>query len=327
MLPIINNQSVFYVVCPANAATGGPELLHQLACELKSNGKEVFMYYVNYKAEDPVHENYKEYKIEYVNSVEDDSNNIIIFPEIFTEKMMDFNKAKKIIWWLSVDNYFRWRPHFMGRFNRFILNNFNSQNFLFFNSIVRKADFHLVQSFYAADFLKSKNISNYDFLSDYLHSTFLEEIVDLDKKENIVAYNPKKGSAFTNILINKLNEIKFVPIQNMTRSEVVSLLKRAKVYIDFGNHPGKDRIPREAAFLNCCVITGKHGSAKFYQDVPIEDCYKFFPKKNCVKEIKYTILSCFDNFAHHNLQFESYRSEIIKQQNEFKEKVVELFVR
>lgn len=327
MLTIINDQSVFYVVCPANAATGGPELLHQLALELKTNGKKVFMYYLNCKSEDPVHENYKEYKIEYVNDIEDVANNIIVFPEIFTEKMPGFSEAKKIIWWLSVDNYFRWRPHVMGRINRMMLDKFNSQNFLFFSGVLRKADFHLVQSFYAADLLKRNNISNYDFLSDYLHSSFLKETVDLDQKENIVAYNPKKGYAFTKMLIDSLNEITFVPIQNMTRSEVVSLLKRAKVYIDFGNHPGKDRIPREAAFLNCCVITGKQGSAKFNQDVPIKNCYKFDQRRKSVKEIKSIILSCFNDFYHHNFQFESYRSGIVKQQNEFKEKVVELFVR
>lgn len=326
MLKIINNQSVFYVVCPANLATGGPELLHQLAYELKSNGKKVFMYYLNSKTKDPVHEYYKEYKLEYVNSVEDSTDSVIIFPEVYTEKMLLFNKAKKIIWWLSVDNYFISRPHVMGRLNRMILDKFNSQNFLFFSGIIGKADFHLVQSFYAADLLKRKNILNYAFLSDYLHSSFLKETVDVDQKEDIVAYNPKKGTAFTKMLIDSLNEINFVPIQNMTRSEVVSLLKRAKVYIDFGNHPGKDRIPREAAFLNCCVITGKEGSANFYQDVPIKSCYKFDKEKASVKEISLTILSCFDDFTHHNLQFESYRSEIIKEQKKFKEAVVELFV-
>ncbi|MGC8677909.1 MAG: hypothetical protein ACP5UF_06830 [Hydrogenobaculum sp.] len=61
----------------------------------------------------------------------------------------------------------------------------------------------------------------------------------------------------------------------MTRDQVIETLQKAKVYIDFGNHPGKDRIPREAAILGCCVITGKRGSATFFEDVPIPEEYKF----------------------------------------------------
>jgi len=33
-----------------------------------------------------------------------------------------------------------------------------------------------------------------------------------------------------------------------------------QVYIDFGHHPGQDRLPREAVQCGCVVITGKRGS-------------------------------------------------------------------
>ena len=49
----------------------------------------------------------------------------------------------------------------------------------------------------------------------------------------------------------------------MTPEQVVDLMSESKVYIDFGNHPGKDRIPREAVINGCCVITGVRGSARF----------------------------------------------------------------
>ena len=48
-------------------------------------------------------------------------------------------------------------------------------------------------------------------------------------------------------------------------------MQKAKVYIDFGNHPGKDRFPREAVACGCRVITGRRGAAAFDQDVPIDD--------------------------------------------------------
>lgn len=61
----------------------------------------------------------------------------------------------------------------------------------------------------------------------------------------------------------------------MTNEMVVETLQRVKFYIDFGNHPGKDRIPRGVAIWECCIITGKRGSAKYFEDVFISAEFKF----------------------------------------------------
>ena len=60
----------------------------------------------------------------------------------------------------------------------------------------------------------------------------------------------------------------------MTEREVEDCLSQAKVYIDFGGHPGKDRIPREAALCGCCVVTGRRGAAGNDVEVPINQSYK-----------------------------------------------------
>ena len=65
----------------------------------------------------------------------------------------------------------------------------------------------------------------------------------------------------------------WVPIENMTPREVGELLASAKVYVDFGEHPGRDRIPREAALAGCVVITGTRGSAGNGIDIPIPSEY------------------------------------------------------
>ena len=51
-------------------------------------------------------------------------------------------------------------------------------------------------------------------------------------------------------------------------------MMESKVYIDFGNHLGKDRIPREVA-SGCCIITGKTGADKYKEDVYIGEKFKF----------------------------------------------------
>lgn len=58
-------------------------------------------------------------------------------------------------------------------------------------------------------------------------------------------------------------DLRWVPLIGMTTEEMRSCMSKSKVYIDFGNHPGKDRIPREAAISGCIVITGKRGAAAF----------------------------------------------------------------
>ena len=96
-----------YVACPANSATGGPELLHQLVYELKKMNYNAFIYY--YRRQDnlnPVHEAYVKYNITYTDVIEDVKNNVLIVPETNTKLLYQYSNIQKVIWWLSVDNYY-----------------------------------------------------------------------------------------------------------------------------------------------------------------------------------------------------------------------------
>ena len=63
-------------------------------------------------------------------------------------------------------------------------------------------------------------------------------------------------------------------MQGLDRGELAEAFLGAKLYIDFGHHPGKDRLPREAAVHGCCVVTSRYGSAANSVDVPISERYK-----------------------------------------------------
>ena len=69
--------------------------------------------------------------------------------------------------------------------------------------------------------------------------------------------------------------MQFIRLENMNPQQLCDALDKSMIYIDFGNHPGKDRIPREACCRNCIVMTSKLGSANNSYDVPIPDEYKF----------------------------------------------------
>jgi len=143
----------------------------------------------------------------------------------------------------------------------------------------------------------------------------------------MVVYNPKKGFVFTKKIISMANDIKFVPLINMSRNQVIESLQKAKVYIDFGNHPGKDRIPREAAILGCCVITGKIGSAAFFEDVPIPDEYKFEEKEENIPKIIEKIKDCFEHFEERYKDFEYYREVIRNEPQKFLEDLKKIFIK
>ena len=101
------NNSIIYIACPANLATGGPYLLHQLANKLIQMGYNAKMFYTYVTInKNPVHEFYEDMKIPYSIEIENNSANLLIMPEILTNFIFKYDTIKKVIWWLSVDGFF-----------------------------------------------------------------------------------------------------------------------------------------------------------------------------------------------------------------------------
>lgn len=326
----INTSSIIYVLCPAYSKTGGPELLHQLVNKMKKLNYNVKITYYNISANNNnyTNEEYKKYIDEYIieDDIVDDENNIIIFPEVYIKSSYKFKKIRKCIWWLSVDNYIKaynfkecYRDKGLKRtFIKLIKGDFYKINLNDFN-------YHLCQSYYAMDYLKNIGINKCYYLSDYINSTFFKNNEKL-KNDNVL-YNPKKGYEFTKKLIKFDNNLKWIPIKGLTTSQVGELLSTSKVYVDFGNHPGKDRFPREAAISGCCVITGKRGSASFYNDVMIEEEFKFDDVDSNIPLIINKIKDCIKNYDYENLKFAKYKNKIINEEKEFEKNILEIFIK
>ena len=104
---ILKKSTKIYILAPANTFTGGPECLHQLAYYISKIFKvQTLLYYLPNNLKSPVHRNFKHYKISYTNIIEDQKDNILIMP---THHVLEFglkySNIRKIIWWLSIDNY------------------------------------------------------------------------------------------------------------------------------------------------------------------------------------------------------------------------------
>jgi hypothetical protein len=277
-----------YINIPAKVEAGGVESLFQLADAINNNGGESIVIW-DTQYHDPIPEKYKHYNIQDSTEVEDTSDNWIIYPEIWTEKLGTYKNMKNAIWWLSVDN-----NH--GKFQDFL------------NSEIT----HFYQSFYALDFLQKNGVEKYLPLFDYIHEKYTDSVYQISSKKNIVCYNPVKGIDITNQIINLNPDIKFVPIHGMDENQIIELLKTSKVYIDFGHHPGRDRIPRESAILGNCIITNSKGSAGFYNDIPVENQYK----TSIAESIGITIHNCFENFETVIDKFSLYRASIKNQKEQ-----------
>ncbi len=330
---IINKSTSIYILAPAWVATWGPELLHQLSFKIKKIlwHEKVFIYYMDIK-EDWVltNENYKQYWVKISKNIQDDEDNILIVPEIYTKELKKYNNIRKVIWWLSIDNYYFNINLFYTILNKVILEFFNSQQYFGFNKNFSKWILHFVQSEYANNHLKNKWIieSNIFSLSDYLNSDFLKNEFISSKKENIVAYNPKKWYKFTKKIIDysieNWSNLKFIPIVNMSRNEVIELLKVSKIYIDLWYFPWKDRIPREASILWCLILISNMWSWNYFQDFWIDNKFKIKKLKK-FKDIFLKIENLILNYEE-NLELQkNYRNIIQKEEFIFDNSIKNIF--
>ena len=318
-----------YMVLPAFSKSGGPELGHQFVYLCNKNGISATVAYFNYdKYENPINPDFAKYVDGWIpfEKIPDEDNVRIVFPESYIYFLKKFRKAKKYIWWMSVDNAFNYS---------FSLRTIKSRGLIWalrqlkqgnvgFNRTIKSADGHFYQSEYARLFLERKGIKNVYPLSDYINDSFFGKAFDVSYKEDLVLYNPAKGYKFTKKLIDKNPQLKWVALKNLTTAQVVELLKKGKVYIDFGHHPGKDRFPREAAISGCCIITGKRGAAKNDVDVEIDAKYKFDEKAKNIGGIVALIEDCLVHYEDRISDFAAYRLKIEKEKEIFEREAVKL---
>ncbi len=326
----VSVDTIVYVVCPAKKKTGGTELAHQLVKECNDNGIKAIITYYGIVDNEPTDSAFKKYVTEYISieNVQDLPRNIIIVPEINYDYLYRFSKVQKCIWWMSVDNYVK-RSSFVGcwKVNGFFkaIKGLVKHDFPITERKIPTGITHFYQSEYARCYLENKGITDSYHLSDYINEIYLKELPTGGKRNNTVLYNPKKGYKYTKKIIDCAPELHWIAIENMSNDEVRKLLTTSKVYIDFGNHPGKDRFPREAAISGCCVITSKDGSAAYYEDVRISDDYKFDRRNNNIHGIILKIKDCLDSYELERSHFQEYVDMIRSEKELFKKDVVSIF--
>lgn len=286
--------------------TGGPENIHQVCSVLKKNGYDAKIYYGDGVLEHP--EKFKKYGNDAVSEIIVDDETLFVFPEFLEARRFKHLKCKKALWWLSVDN----SPDRLKENLAEYLNDCG-------------VDCCFAQCKYAYDYLTSRGVKNVYMLPDYVNIDYLTKESIQPTRNPWILFNPKKGIEFTAKIIEKCSELTFVPIQNMTNAEVLNLMDKAMVYIDFGAHPGKDRIPREAAMRDLIVVVGKNGSAANDIDVPIPLDFKFNSTDNELDAICDRLHTCITEYEVLHKEFSNYKQLILQEYQNFEKRVLDVF--
>lgn len=302
-------QPEIVILCPGTVVSGGPEALHQLGRALLDLGVHASMCYFPFEQIFVRPSAYATYDVPICRFDQIGKAQVVI-PEARTGFARLFPNNPVWIWWLSVN-------HYQGA-----ASTGPGMRHLPFDAL--KPLRHLSQSAYAQDFLAGRGLQA-QMLGDYLNPTHLVERSDTRQRQ--VVFNPRKGAEVTKALANVLPDEVFVPIKDMTAPEVSALLHQSMLYIDFGPHPGKDRLPREAAMAGCCVLTGRRGAAAYAQDLPIPPQYRLDEQaENFSAQACAMIRELLDQFETRSAAFDPYRAQIATEPAEFLAQVKAIFV-
>ncbi|MGL4287791.1 MAG: hypothetical protein ACRCVA_15700 [Phreatobacter sp.] len=314
-MPLAPRYRRVAVYAPSASTTGGPELLHQLVHEIRVNGGEAAIHYVP----DPlaaVPERYRIYDIPTLTAVDPADGDCIVVPETMVRQLPLWSPAERYIWWLSFD-FFQSRHR--GKAERILANLYKET---LIRCLTRLGTKHLFQSHYARSRLRNRGMSG-ELLSDYL--SIAPSLDGAEPRQGLILYNPKKGMEITGRLQRQWPDLTFLPIVDMTRQQVEDAFRRAKIYIDFGEHPGKDRLPREAALMGTVVVVGVRGAAAFDEDVTLPRAYKLDIDAQLPARFRGLVDDILSNFGAHQDAQRPYREIIAAERAVFAQQVRDVF--
>ena len=318
-----------YVLCPANVHTGGPESLHQLTSRLISFGLDAKILYCARVGElfdinDPVAPALKKYHVPYTFDFADTSHNVFVVPESLTEHLYAVKRCRKILWWMSVNNYLE---NVLQLIRPCIENPLAERVPKYFTFDDGGVDEHWAQSEYVRQFLRLNGVTKSRSVETHMSQTFLSGAANVDfaAKKNFVAFNPRKAFDFTKRLIELAPEIDWRPIENMSPAQVRELLTAAKIYVDFGNFPGRERIPREAALSGCVIVTGRRGAAANDVDFNIPAEFKFDERTVEPQAVVDKIRDVLNDFETAFAAQENFRTSLLTAQKNFSDALIGAF--
>ncbi|CAG9194459.1 putative Protein O-GlcNAc transferase [Paraburkholderia tropica] len=307
------------VLCPV-VTTGGPEALHQLAQVINANGGNAQMAYYGqgstlaedghflraaYAPNAEFEAAYARYAPTPLKEAPLNPGTLIIFPEVQAARARTFPGAKRAVWWLSVDNAIGSIPELADP--------------AYASELLREPGIiHFYQSDYARRFLERHGAREVLPLFDFINRDYLNADLSASAPaRRLIGFFPRKGGALATRFVNQHRDLPVAPIQNMSREQVRATLAQCAVYIDFGHHPGKDRVPREAAVSGAVVFLHERGAASCYADHPLDSFYLFREQDIESGLLHAKITTVLARHAEHFAKQRLYRQRVLMEVDEF----------
>ncbi|GAC1528457.1 MAG: hypothetical protein NVS2B4_06440 [Ramlibacter sp.] len=307
--------------------TAGPEALHQLVAEALLLGQPAEIVYHPFDASFETPAPYRKYNAP-VGRYADVAGTMIVFPEIFASLSLRVRHAEAAIWWMSVNNYTgqRYDRPWRDRLRAWKYTLVGRRPWGGVKALGHLRNF--AQSDYARTFLAGHGVAS-EPLSDpipvYTDPLYLADLGlrrAAAQRGDTILYNPKKGAAITARLKSACPQLRFQPLVGLDRDQLAQAFLAAKLYIDLGHHPGKDRLPREAAIHGCCVIAARHGSAANPVDMPIPERWKLDVRspgfERQFSDVSREVLSRFQDCQ---AELAAYRDVIAREPSAFRKQV------
>jgi len=256
----------------------------------------------------------------------DEPGNLIIIPEVWTHMIRPIHHAQIAVWWLSLDNFFG-DPNDGAALAQSKLDQDERRSPE--TSVARatwdelRRVLNFSQSDYASRYLALRNVPTAR-LDDFINSAF-EPPAD-GSRENVILFNPLKGLPTSERLMKAWPDYRWLPISGMSRDDVMTVLSTSKLYVDFGTHPGRDRLTREALLSGACIIVGNRGTAGNSRDVPVPHGFRLNEADpNFEEAFKATVDGIFDDHRRQLARFDDFIAEIRRQRLEFEHQVSMIF--
>lgn len=335
----VYRDSKIYICALGNYCSGGPEALHQLSYYLNQKGYDSWIvYYSDNEKEFSTPEKYKQYKPKtcLISEIDQNMHNIVVVPESATYLLERFDNIQKVVWWLGLVAHDRRQPFIlllksiykcllqksiapfllqMHRFKYYLGNKLSKDD-----SIE-----HACGSKYAYETV-SKKYKRVYYLVEPISKDFLElGPSNLTKnRKNAVAYNPAKKSITMKKLLKRA-EFSFIPIKNMTPNQIANTFNTVKLYVDFGEFGGPERMPKEAVYNGCTILVADHNAASNDFDVAIPQKYKIKNYKN-INMVSLKIKEMLENYENNIVDFIPFKQKIEGLEESFKQSIEEVFV-
>ncbi len=121
--------------------------------------------------------------------------------------------------------------------------------------------------------------------------------------------------------------VKFIPLQGFSDNQVQDILNKVDLYLDLGNLPGKDRLPREAIMAGCPIMITTLGAGFNAEDFPVPSQYKLQLDVISPVEAAQSVLKVLKLGKLENFKMQTLFRESVSKEKEFFYREVREFVR